>query len=569
MKTYHKLVQGTPEWHAHRNACDNASDAPAMMGVSSYRTRDALLKKVATGEEEVIPPAVQKIFDDGHRFEEIAIPWAEEIIGHELFKPTISLEVDGLKLSSSFDGLTMMEDVTWEHKTLNKKLAINIPNGLIDIMYQIQMEQQLLISGAKRCLFMASNGSKETMVHIWYESNPELRAKIIAGWKQFHVDLENYEAPELIVAPAAEAIESLPALQIMVQGSITNSNLAIYNSSALTYIESINTELKTDSDFANAETAVKFLKKAEVELESVKNQVFSQTSDIEKALNTIKHIQETSRTKRLALEKLVTSQKTVVKNGIINAARENLTIHINALHSELAGQTFSVQADFQTAVKNKRTIESMNNAVSTELANRKAEANEIAGLMRKNLAYYNTAATEHQFLFNDLSNIVRKANDDFILVVDSRITEHTAKENAKAEKLREEMRLEEERKAKEKIEKAEELKRVEAENIKIANQRKQEAAEKELAEEIDAVVVPEKINPSAPKAEEPVESSTAASEKPADTGNEPKKSARTIRKPIPTGDQMVSVLAAHYETSNENIISWLQNIDFMQLAKAS
>ena len=33
MKTI-KLIQGTPEWNAHRAQHWNASDAPAMMGVS-------------------------------------------------------------------------------------------------------------------------------------------------------------------------------------------------------------------------------------------------------------------------------------------------------------------------------------------------------------------------------------------------------------------------------------------------------------------------------------------------------------------------------------------------------
>ena len=45
----HNLVQGTPQWHAYRAAHDNASDAPAMMGVSSYKTRDQLIAERATG----------------------------------------------------------------------------------------------------------------------------------------------------------------------------------------------------------------------------------------------------------------------------------------------------------------------------------------------------------------------------------------------------------------------------------------------------------------------------------------------------------------------------------------
>jgi len=41
MKTLN-LKQGTKEWHEHRNKHFNASDAPAMMGASPYKTRNRI-----------------------------------------------------------------------------------------------------------------------------------------------------------------------------------------------------------------------------------------------------------------------------------------------------------------------------------------------------------------------------------------------------------------------------------------------------------------------------------------------------------------------------------------------
>ena len=38
-----ELQQGTPEWHAFRAAHYTASDAPAMLGTSPYKTRNELL----------------------------------------------------------------------------------------------------------------------------------------------------------------------------------------------------------------------------------------------------------------------------------------------------------------------------------------------------------------------------------------------------------------------------------------------------------------------------------------------------------------------------------------------
>ena len=83
MKTVN-LVQGTPEWHAHRAQHLNASDAPAMMGCSPYKTRAQLIREVTTGITPEVDAATQRRFDDGHRFEELARPLAEAIIGEEL-----------------------------------------------------------------------------------------------------------------------------------------------------------------------------------------------------------------------------------------------------------------------------------------------------------------------------------------------------------------------------------------------------------------------------------------------------------------------------------------------------
>jgi predicted phage-related endonuclease len=75
MKT-HTLTQGSPEWLAYRSQMDNASDAPAMMGCSPYKSRDKLLQERATGITAEVDSGTQFLFDQGHRFEAKARPLA-------------------------------------------------------------------------------------------------------------------------------------------------------------------------------------------------------------------------------------------------------------------------------------------------------------------------------------------------------------------------------------------------------------------------------------------------------------------------------------------------------------
>ena len=114
-----KIIQGTPEWHEFRSRHLGASDAPAMMGESPYKTRDELLREKATGVAVDVSEETQRRFDDGHRFEALARPLAEKIIGEELY-PVVG---SNGKFAASFDGVAMLGDVIFEHKTLNAALA--------------------------------------------------------------------------------------------------------------------------------------------------------------------------------------------------------------------------------------------------------------------------------------------------------------------------------------------------------------------------------------------------------------------------------------------------------------
>jgi hypothetical protein len=119
----HDLTPNTPEWLAYRATMFNASDAPAMMGCSPYKTRAQLLREMHTGLAGEVDAGTQRRFDDGHRFEDLARPLAEQIIGESLY---VVVGSEG-RHSASFDGLTLAEDTDWEHKSLNDALRAILP----------------------------------------------------------------------------------------------------------------------------------------------------------------------------------------------------------------------------------------------------------------------------------------------------------------------------------------------------------------------------------------------------------------------------------------------------------
>lgn len=476
----HEVQQGTDAWHALRAGHDTASEAPIAAGVSKHTARGELLKQKATGIIPEINARTQELFNKGHAAEAAARPLAEELTG-ELYPVTVSAEIDGLKLLASLDGATMMEDIIWENKLWNEALAADIRSDDLAAHYTVQMDQQLLVSGAKRCLFMTSDGTPERTVWCWYESTPEKAAALIAMWKQFRADLAAY-TPSVAEAPApiGKAPETLPALHIEVRGQVTASNLADFKATALAAIRGVNRDLQTDEHFADAAKAVTWCSDVETRLEAAKQHALSQTASIEALFRTMDEISVEARTVRLELEKLVKARKESLKGEIVASGIAAFRAHVEATNKRLATALLPpITVDFAGVTKGLRSFKSMRDAVDTELARGKIAANEIADRITANLKTLDEAG--HVTLFPDRHSLVLKASDDLQAVIASRIAKHQADEAARLEAERARIRAEEQARAdREAAAKVEadrreaqqiEAKRIQAENDKAAAER--------------------------------------------------------------------------------------------------
>ncbi|WP_423173820.1 lambda-exonuclease family protein [Stenotrophomonas maltophilia] len=455
MKTL-ELQQGTAAWHQHRASHFNASDAPAMMGCSPYKTRSQLVREFATGATIEHDAATLQRFADGHRFEDLARPLAEQILGEELY-PCVG--VDG-KFSASFDGLTLLEDKAFEHKSLNDDLRLAMPldgtDACLPLHYQVQMEHQAMVSGAERVLFMASKWNGDELVeerHCWYIPNPELRAKIVAGWAQFDADVMAYDpAPIAEPAAAGRAPDQMPALRIEVTGMVTASNLTEWKEQAIAVFQGISTELVSDQDFADAEKTVKWCGDIEDQLKAAKQHALSQTQSIDLLFKTIDAIAEEARSKRLALEKRVKTRKDERRTEIGNAARRAVQQHVLAINETLGEHAIPMPAtliaDIGDAMKGKRSFASMQEAVDTVAANAKVDASQSAERIRANIRVMEMEVGTHAALFPDRVQLCStKSAEDLRNLMAARISQHQQAEQARLDDERQKIRKEEEARA--------------------------------------------------------------------------------------------------------------------------
>ena len=515
------LQQGSSAWHAHRANHYNASDAPAMMGCSSYKSRADLVRERATGIIPDVDEATQRRFNDGHKFEALARPLAEQITGED-FSPCVGAPDDeSSKLSASFDGISFAGDVAFEHKSLNDRLRAAMHEGCtgadLSLEYQVQMEHQAMVSGCERILFMASKWRLdhetgewvlEEERHCWYTPNPALRARIVAGWEQFEADVAAYVVPDAAPVMVAEAVTALPAVFAQVTGSIAlKDNLPEYEVALRDFIEHrLIRQPETDQDFANLDLQIKALKGAEAALDASEEQALSQAEMLSAFKRQKDMLHKLTRDTRLAAEKLLAAEKERVKAVQVQRGQKAFADHIAGLNTRL-GKPYmpQVPCDFAGAIKGKRTVESLVNAVDTELARAKIAANEIADRIQINLATLRELAGQHAFLFADTAAIVLKAPDDLTTLVKARIAEHAAQEAARIEAERQRIRAEEQEKARREAEALAEQREKErqAEIAHAALLARQESEAKAVAEAVTEQARRPEVAPGKPLAPAP------------------------------------------------------------------
>jgi len=551
MRIISGLVQGSDEWIKLRAGYFTASEAPAMLGLSKYKARAALVREKATGIVPEVDSATQRRFDDGHAAEEKMRAWAENYICDDLYPVVGVYTISGLPLLSSFDGLTMDGKTAWENKLWNEGFAEQVRNGIVPDTHWPQLEQQLLISGADYVLFTVGDG--ENAEPLEYRGLPERRERLLAGWAQFAADVLEYqrklaagEIEQPKEAPKAETIKALPSVFVQATGMVTASNLSEFKEAATTFIAGIKTELVCDQDFADAESTVKFCKDAESNLEATKASVLAQMSTVDEVVRTLDHIAAQLRDKRLMLDKLVKSEKETRKLAIVTKAGNDFAAHVESLEAETKPiRLVLVRPDFAGAIKGMKKLSAMQEAVDTALRDGKFSADQSAKDVREKLAWCKELSVGYGFLFSDLSQLIaNNGMEAFQAIVTGRIDKHKVDEAAKAEEQRAAIQAEEERKATAKAQ-------AEAEAIIAAERAKQ--AEEQAKARAEAVAMANREQ-------------QAAQER---TENNPKSEAVThdgarpsVVPQRPTDKEIIAALAETFNVPRETVVDWLMNISF-------
>lgn len=179
------VQQGSEAWHKARKDALTASKAPAMMG-DGYKSRNIEME-IALGIREEDTSKLQGLFEEGHAAEAEARPVFEKDFDLSVSPLVGVTRIDDLKLLASFDGITMDNDLVWEHKFTGKEF------DEIPALYYWQLEHQMLVSGSDMAVLTITSRKDGVIRHHEYKSQPARQQELIDGWHKWLEDLTSFE----------------------------------------------------------------------------------------------------------------------------------------------------------------------------------------------------------------------------------------------------------------------------------------------------------------------------------------------------------------------------------------
>jgi putative phage-type endonuclease len=186
-----RLLQGGPEWLAHRAKSRNASETPVVMGVSPWQTVYQLwLLRTGRAEQKVTPPMRR-----GSELEPAARA-AYEAKTENVMEPLVLADEE---YSASLDGITLAGDLILEVKCpfngRESDLWKAVEQGEVPEYVELQIQHQLMVADAKLAHLWVFDGTRGLLLEI--TPRPERWAEIRAAWERFMKTITTDTPPPL------------------------------------------------------------------------------------------------------------------------------------------------------------------------------------------------------------------------------------------------------------------------------------------------------------------------------------------------------------------------------------
>lgn len=188
------LEQGTPEWEASRRETFNASECGLLFECSPFHRKENQQDILALIKYHGLKEYQNKAMIAGLEFEPVIREYVEKLIGEPL-EPLVGCYDEDERFRASFDGITFDGLKILEVKNSKNTYEHVTQYGEPPRHYLLQVQQQLLVSGAVDCLFAVRNPETGEIVTVSIAPDKEMQKEIIERWLAFEKKYKNAPAP--------------------------------------------------------------------------------------------------------------------------------------------------------------------------------------------------------------------------------------------------------------------------------------------------------------------------------------------------------------------------------------
>lgn len=184
------LSQNTPQWEEYRKEHFNASEVSDIFGVGF---NDEL--KLAHIKYGQLKPYFNSAMRAGLQ-EEDGIRRRVEVEVDDVFYPCVVCWDKDNRFSASLDGISFDENTILEIKNSTNEYE-NIKSGSPSKKYFLQVQQQLMVSGASKCIFAVRNPQTDDISIIDILPNEAVFKEIVDRWNEWEAKYKGKELEPL------------------------------------------------------------------------------------------------------------------------------------------------------------------------------------------------------------------------------------------------------------------------------------------------------------------------------------------------------------------------------------
>jgi len=214
------MQQNTPEWLAWRKKGIGASESAAILGLCPYNTAHGVwLNKTGRTKEVETNFAMQRGSDlEGKARAKY------ELISMQDMNPVIATHPKYEILRASLDGISEDKKTILELKVPSLETHEKAKKGIVPDHYMIQIQHQLLVTGAEVCHFFTYSHKDESHALVEVIPNLETQGEIVAKCLEFWKIVESNTPPPLTERDV-KYIDDNPALMEICQKILVGSSV--------------------------------------------------------------------------------------------------------------------------------------------------------------------------------------------------------------------------------------------------------------------------------------------------------------------------------------------------------